>query len=193
MPEHRELPLFRWGEELRRHRRARRVVRLRLIAAALAAAAATAAVGTILWPPRPLLVWNASASSPIGLYHVGPSAGVRRGQMAIAWPPDAGRELGAERHYLPRNVPLVKRVAAVEGDRVCAVGEAIFVNGRFETLRSPQDPSGRPMPWWTGCEDLARGELFLLTAGNPNAFDGRYFGVTRPAQIIGQARLIWGG
>jgi conjugative transfer signal peptidase TraF len=193
MPEHRELPLFRWGEELRRHRRARRINRLRLLAAALGAAAATAAVGTLLWPPRPLLVWNASASSPIGLYAVGTQAGARRGDMVIAWPPEPARELGSERHYLPRNVPLVKRVAASEGDRVCAIGEAIFLNGRLKTLRSSHDPSGRPMPSWTGCELLAAGELFLLTGGVPNAFDGRYFGVTRPAQIVGRARLIWRG
>lgn len=193
MPEHRELQLFRWGEELRRHRRARRNSQLRLLGAALAAAAATAAVGTLLWPPRPLLVWNASASSPIGLYAVGPPAGARRGDMVIAWPPDSARELGAERHYLPRNVPLVKRVAASEGDRVCAIGEAIFVNGRLETMRSSHDPSGRPMPWWTGCESIAAGQLFLLTVGAPNAFDGRYFGVTGPAQIVGRARLIWRG
>ncbi|HEX8443952.1 MAG TPA: S26 family signal peptidase [Allosphingosinicella sp.] len=193
MPDHRELPLFRWGEELRRHRHARRANRLRLVAAALAAAAAAASLGTLLWPPRPLFLWNASASSPLGLYQVRSAGGARRGDMVIAWPPEAARELGAERHYLPRNVPLVKRVAAVEGDRVCAVGEAIFVNERLETLRSLEDPSGRPMPWWTGCEELRPGELFLLTAGAPNAFDGRYFGVTGPAQVVGRARLIWPG
>lgn len=193
MPEHRELPLFRWGEELRRHRRARRASRLRLLAATLAAAAATAVAGTLIWPPGPLLLWNASASSPVGLYRVGPADGAAPGDMVIAWPPDPARELGARRRYLPRNVPLVKRVAAASGDLVCAIGEAIFVNGRLETRRRTHDPSGRPMPWWTGCEELGSGDLFLLTPDMGDAFDGRYFGITRRQQIVGRARLIWRG
>lgn len=191
MPEARDLSLFRWGEELRRRRRTRRTERLRTLAAAISAAASTALTATLLWPPAPLLVWNASASSPIGLYHVGSARNVRPGDMVIAWPPESARELGAERHYLPRNVPLVKRVAAAAGDRVCAIGEAIFVNGRLATLRRATDPSGRPMPWWTGCEKVRQGDLFLLTPGVPEAFDGRYFGATRSDLIVGRARLLW--
>lgn len=193
MPEPRDIPLVRWGEQLRRDRVARRSGRLGLLWAAAATAAAIAAIATSIWPPRPVFVWNASASSPLGLYQVGPAEGARLGDMVIAWPPDAARELGARRHYLPRNVPLVKRVAAAAGDRVCAVGEAVYVNGRLETLRRAVDPSGRPMPWWTGCEEIAEGDLFLLTPGQPDAFDGRYFGITARRQIVGRARLIWPG
>ena len=191
MPEHRDLTLFRWGEELRRSRAALRASRVRTLTAAGAATAVTALVATLLWPPGPSLVWNASASSPVGLYHVGPAGEVRPGDMVVAWPPEGARRLGAERHYLPRNVPLVKRVAATAGDRVCAVGEAVFVNGRLETLRRAEDPSGRPMPWWIGCKDIAEGELLLLTPDVPDAFDGRYFGVTRSDHVVGRARLIW--
>jgi conjugative transfer signal peptidase TraF len=191
MPEARDLPLFRWGEELRRRRRARMASRRRTIAAAGSAALVTALIATLLWTPSPRLVWNASASSPIGLYHVGPASGARPGDMVIAWPPESARALGAERHYLPRNVPLVKRVAAAAGDTVCAIGEAIYVNGRLRALRRAADPSERPMPWWTGCEEVHQGDLFLLTPDVPEAFDGRYFGVTRGDLVVGRARLLW--
>jgi conjugative transfer signal peptidase TraF len=190
MAEHREPPPL--NREEVRGQRARRSTRIRILAAAAGAAAAIASVGTLIWPPRPLLLWNASASSPVGLYHVGPSDGLAPGDMVVAWPPDEARELGAERRYLPLNVPVVKRVAAAAGDRVCAVGEAVFVNGRLETLRRFRDPSGRPMRWWTGCENLSGGDLFLLTPG-ADAFDGRYFGITRRSRVVGRARLIWPG
>jgi conjugative transfer signal peptidase TraF len=193
MPEHRDLPLFRWGEELRRRPLAQRADRRRMFAAAAAAAAIAALTATLFWPPRPLLLWNASASSPIGLYLLQSSIGVRPGDMVVAWPPEEARALGAERRYFPYNVPLVKQVAAAAGDRVCAVGEAIFVNGRLETLRRTADPSGRQMPWWTGCDTIPQGDLFLLTPGVPNAFDGRYFGMTASDLILGRARLIWRG
>ena len=99
--------------------------------------------------------------------------------------------MAAERQYLPSGVPLVKQVAAVDGDRVCALGEAIFINGRLVASRYLRDPAGRDLPVWTGCADLGAGEVFVLNPASRQAFDGRYFGITRADEIIGKARLIW--
>jgi conjugative transfer signal peptidase TraF len=149
-------------------------------------------LATLAWRPGPLLVWNASPSSPIGLYRVTAAQGADSGDMVIAWPPGPARVLGAERHYLPRNVPLVKRVAAAAGDRVCARGTAITVNGRPVATRRAADPSGRPLPWWwNGCEVLRGSDLLLLSIAAPQAFDGRYFGISRSDLIVGRARLLW--
>ena len=191
MPEPRDIPLVRWGEELRRDRMARRRVRFRIVATAAAAIAATASVATMLWPPRPALVWNASASAPLGLYSVSGAGEIRPGETVIAWPPASARALAAERGYLPANVPLVKRVAAAREDRVCAAGEAVFVNGRVEALRRSHDAAGRPLPWWTGCFDLREGQYLLLMPGSPGSFDGRYFGLTERRDMVGKARLLW--
>ena len=191
MPEPRDIPLVRWGEDLRRDRVARRRGRFRLFATAAAAVAATAALATMLWPPRPAFVWNASASAPIGLYVVSTAGEAQPGDTVIAWPPAPARALAAERGYLPSNVPLVKRVAAVRGDRVCAAGEAVFVNGRVEVLRRSVDGVGRPLPWWTGCFDLQEGQYLLLMPGSAASFDGRYFGVTERRDLVGTARLLW--
>lgn len=162
-----------------------------LVTWAAAPIVSTAIALSIIWPPRPLLLWNASGSSPVGLYVVSPPAAVRVGAMIVAWPPPAARRIAAARSYLPYDVPLVKNVAAAEGDRVCASHGRILVNGRPAALRRRVDPSGRPMPWWSGCVRLRRGELFLLSRAGPLAFDGRYFGVTRASQVLGKARLIW--
>ena len=190
MPEPRNLPLFRWGEDLRRLRSARRRAGLRLAATAAAATAVTALLFTLFWPSRPAVVWNRSASSPEGLYRVTSASNVVAGDLVVAWLPDAARDLAARRGYLPANVPLLKRAAAVAGDRVCAAGEAVFVNGTLEVLRRREDAAGRPMPWWTGCADLSEGDLFLV-APVSGSFDGRYFGVTRAGQVIGRARPVW--
>jgi conjugative transfer signal peptidase TraF len=190
VPEPRNLPLHRWGEEIRRDRIVRREQRSRSATAAVAAFTVTALVVTLFWQPRPLLVWNASASAPIGLYAVAPPKGVRAGDMVIAWTPESARSLAAERRYLPSNVPLVKRVQAASGDRVCAAGEAIWVNGRHVAARREVDGQGRRMPWWTDCHDLAEGEYFLLME-NPDSFDGRYFGITRREDLVGRAVLLW--
>jgi type IV secretory pathway protease TraF len=111
--------------------------------------------------------------------------------MAIAWPPPTARRLAAARHYLPANVPVVKRVAAAAGDRVCANGVRIRVNGRVAAVRRRADLSGRPLPRWTRCAKLGARQVLLLGTAGPDSFDGRYFGLTEQAAIVGKAHMIW--
>ncbi|TPG42739.1 S26 family signal peptidase [Sphingomonas koreensis] len=183
-----DAPLLAWGDALR----ARRARRHRLVrrAAVLAVGAALMAA-TIVAPPAPRLVWNASASAPVGLYAVRPGAMIARGDMVIARLPPGYRRLAAARHYLPANVPLVKRAVGVAGDEICALGEQIFLNGTPVAARQRTDARARAMPRWTGCIRLRGGQLFLLMADSPESFDGRYFGVTEAGDLVGKARLLW--
>ena len=149
------------------------------------------AAGSLFWTPAPFLLWNASPSTIPGLYLVAAPAHLETGDIVVAWAPRRARDLAAARSYLPLAVPLVKPVAAVAGDRVCAAGRRIFIQGRLAALRQARDPSGRPLPWWSGCRMLRPGELFLLSERVPLAFDGRYFGVTSARALVGKARLLW--
>ena len=183
-----DMPLLAWGDELRAEKQRRRRLARRI---AIAAAGIGLLGITIAVPPVPRLVWNASASAPIGLYSVTPNASIEAGDMVIARVPDPWRLLAAKRHYIPSNVPLVKHVAAVAGDEVCALGDEIFINGHWLIERRVSDGQQRPMPRWSGCVRLRGRQLFLLMTGNPASFDGRYFGVTEGDQVIGKARLLW--
>lgn len=183
-----DLPLLAWGDQLRTDKRKRRRLgrRIAITGAGIAILGLTMAV-----PPSPRLVWNASASAPVGLYAVTPGSEVDPGDMVIARLPGPWRTLSASRRYLPANVPLVKHVAAGPGDEVCALGQEIFINGRWVAERFAADPRGRPMPWWSGCVRLRGHQFFLLMTRSPASFDGRYFGFTESAQIIGKARPLW--
>src|SRR3546814_8827768 len=68
-------------------------------------------VAAVLPLPK-LLLWNASASAPIGLYRINPFARPAVGDMVAVAPPPALARFMAERHYLPVGVPLLKHVAA---------------------------------------------------------------------------------
>jgi conjugative transfer signal peptidase TraF len=182
-----DAPLIAWGDA-RHALRQREFSRLRL--AILGSAALVLLAAPPVYGPAPRLVWNASASAPIGLYWVWPGDAPARGEMAVAWAPPRWRALAAERHYLPANVPLVKRVAAARGDLVCASGPEVSVNGVRVATRLTRDPSGRALPWWQGCRRLLAHE-YLLLMDAPGSFDGRYFGISSERDLVGRARLIW--
>jgi len=141
--------------------------------------------------PIPRLVWNVSASAPLGLYGVVPHAVFARGDLVLAALPRAARALAAERGYLPSGVPVVKHVAALAGDSVCSRGMIITINGRPVTERLAADMHGRALPGWRGCQTLRPGQVFLLNAAVPDSFDGRYFGPVERSAIIGKLVAIW--
>lgn len=149
-----------------------------------------AAIATVADRPAPLLVWNSSPSAPRGLYLVHPGREPGRGHMAIARVPKEWRQLAARRGYIPYGVPLVKHIAAVAGNRVCAVDNSVTIDGHLAASRLTQDRHGRPLAAWHGCVILKARELLLLN-WRADSFDGRYFGVTEPADLIGEARIIW--
>lgn len=142
--------------------------------------------------PAPRLVWNASASAPVGLYLV-LSGNPSRGDLVLVHTPDSVRQLAAERGYLPANVPLIKRIAAAGGDAVCATGNVISINGRAAAERLVRDRIGRWLPNWSGCHLLDSGEVFLLMQGVTDSFDSRYFGPIPATMIIGRLMPLWTG
>ncbi|WP_343521279.1 S26 family signal peptidase [Sphingomonas sp.] len=185
MADPRDLPLF--AQALRRDRR-RRMLRRRGLAVALG----VAALGLIIVaPPRPRLLWNASASVPIGLYRVGAAPAPAPGELVVAWLPGPARRLAAQRRYLPGNVPAIKRVAAVAGARICGIGATLTIDGRAVAHRLAADRLGRPLPRWEGCRTLRIGELLLLNPASPASFDGRYFGASRTSDVVGTAHPLW--
>ena len=172
----------------RRRRRGRARPRLVL---ALAALGLGLACLPMVVRPAPLLVYNASASAPVGLYRVRPVSAVTRGDLLLVRTPDSVRDLAAERGYLPLSVPLVKRVAALPGDWICTTGHSVYINGAAAARLLVIDRQGRPMLSWSGCRLLNAGEIFLLMADVADSFDSRYFGPVQTSAVIGRLTPLW--
>lgn len=186
------VPLPRWEPPLVREHRPR-LRRRPPIAVIVGAGLAWLGSGMTLlaaFHPAPRLVWNASPSAPVGFWHIHPGARVSTGDMVLLKTPASIRSLAAARHYLPATVPLLKRVAAMQGDAVCAIGSRIVIDGHPVAVRLAADRHGRPMSWWKGCERLGHGRFFLLNA-TPDSFDSRYFGPVDRSAIIGTATPLW--
>jgi conjugative transfer signal peptidase TraF len=162
--------------------------RATLVAMVIAVALVTSTIGPT---PAPRLVWNASASVPIGLYRVQPADQLIVTSLVIALPPEPLATLLAEADYLPRGVPLIKRVLALPRQTVCRKGLLITVDGIEMGAARERDRRGRPLTSWQGCRLVAHGEVFLMNWDEPASLDGRYFGPIPMTAIIGRAEPLW--
>ena len=137
--------------------------------------------------PLPRIIWNASASAPLGLYRIEPERDPPVGAMvAVMPPPHLGRWLVA-RGYLGEDVPLLKHVAAKAGRRVCRIGNVVSVDARPVAVALARDARGRPLPVWHGCRTLRAGELLMLNPDHADSMDGRYFGPLPTSTVLGRA------
>ena len=141
---------------------------------------------TQIFPKR--FVWNASPSVPTGLYLIEYRA-PERSDIVLVELPEPYRTIADQRGYLPKNLPALKRVRALSGDKVCRFERTIFINGKAVSVAQLQDIHGLKLPKWSGCRTLKPGEIFLLT-DHPKSFDGRYFGPVDRSAIIGIAHPI---
>jgi conjugative transfer signal peptidase TraF len=141
--------------------------------------------------PAPRLLWNASASVPIGLYNVEPVDQLAVADLVVAMPPNSLATFLAQRDYVPLKVPLIKRILALPGQSVCRNDLAISVDGIEIGMALARDRQGRPLPVWQGCRAIAQDELFLMNWDEPASFDGRYFGPIPLRAIMGRAKPLW--
>jgi len=148
-------------------------------------AAAFVVIATV--DPFPRVIWNASASAPIGLYRIHPDRDPATGTLVAVAPPEHLSRWLSARGYLPEGVPLLKHVAAKAGQRVCRVGAVVSVDARPVATALAHDGRGRPLPVWRGCRTLKPGEIFLLNPSVPDSLDGRYFGPLPASAVIGRA------
>ena len=134
------------------------------------------------------LIYNASESAPIGFYWIDQEP-ISRGDYVYVRVPERVRDFIIERGYLPPDVPLVKRVIGLNGDRICRAGVEISVNGTIVASAKKRDGLGREMPGWHGCHIVTGRTVFLLQE-HPRSFDGRYFGPVDRHLIIGRAMRL---
>jgi conjugative transfer signal peptidase TraF len=157
----------------------------------LTAGAAALAVSMIAATPAKRYVWNASGSVPVGLYRLQPAGELFVTQLVAVQPPEPLATFIADQRYLPRGVPMLKRVVALPGQTVCRDGLTITVDNIATGDARDRDSRGWPLPVWRGCRIVADGEVFLMNWRSADSLDGRYFGVLPISAIIGRAEPLW--
>ena len=148
------------------------------------------AIGSCVSLPVKLL-WNASASVPIGFYDLERPSPLQVGDLVAVMPDMPLADFMVGRGYVGRGVPLLKRVVGLPGQRVCRTGSAVTVDGVEMGDALDSDRIGRALPVWQGCRIIGDGELFLMNWDIRDSLDGRYFGPVPASSIIGRALPLW--
>ncbi len=144
---------------------------------------AIAAMGAASIRSGEFILYNHSPSIPVGLY-TRTNRVLSRGAVVTVRAIDVAPDYVRAREFTGEGDRFIKRIAAMEGDVVCAEKHAIQINSRTVAHRAVRDSAGRALPTWSGCRVLTSDEVFLL-GDTPDSFDGRYFGVVETSDIEG--------
>jgi len=137
------------------------------------------------------ILYNPSESAPRGWYWLAHTPSYQAGMFVFAQLPASAAALADERRYLPRGIPVLKRISAAQGAAVCESEGVVRISGRLTARSLPRDSHGRPLEPWSGCRVLGAGEYFLLSRHSQASFDSRYFGPVNYSALLGRAIPIW--
>jgi conjugative transfer signal peptidase TraF len=152
-------------------------------------AAAIALMGVASVNARDWLLYSRTPSVPPGWY-ARSSGEIVRGALVTVRAQDVAPDYAAARSFTDAGDRFIKRIAANDGDSVCAEGDAIRINDRTVANRAVHDSQGRALPHWSGCRTLVADEVFLL-GDTPDSFDSRYFGPVSADDIEGVWRPVF--
>jgi len=143
---------------------------------------------------------NLSASMPRGLYKITPvDRPLKKGDLIAACAPYSAVLLGRERGYLGPGAcpgsgePVLKLIAAVEGDAVTIVRSQVFVNGSLlpKSQCLTEDRAGRRLDRWKVKHYTLQPNMLWLYAPSPRSWDSRYWGPVLVRSVIGLALPVW--
>lgn len=144
------------------------------------------------WTQTPrLIVYNPTTSAPLGWYLIEKTNVLHVGDYVLAELPPAAATLAAERGYLPRGIPILKRIGATFGQRVCVQDRVVSIDERRQAFALRNDAQQRQLPTWGQCRVLHINEFFLLNPQRSASFDSRYFGPIERGAVLGRARPLW--
>jgi conjugative transfer signal peptidase TraF len=133
----------------------------------------------------PWYVVNLTPSAPRGIWRrLTLPAEIERGMWVIL-PVPASVE-----PWLTSFTPLLKPVAAIEGDRVCVTDETLWIRGTpYGQVYT--EAHGKPLPHLDeGCFTVQKDTVFLASKAF-HSVDSRYFGSVPVAVLTARALPLW--
>ena len=164
---------------------------MRHVCVLLTALGVVSLVAPAVLQPHRMLLWNASASVPVGLYLLEMTDERYFTELVAVVPPEPLATFLAAGNYLPRGVPMLKHVLALPGQTVCRDGLVVTVDKVAVGMALERDRQGRALPVWQGCRVVPEDALFLMNSRSADSLDGRYFGPLPRSAVTGRAHPVW--
>ena len=145
---------------------------------------------------------NTSPSVPLGIYRT-TTTPLAVGSYVLLCPENKEPFITAQKRgyigagYCPGGLGyMFKRVAALPNDIITTTTNGMQINGKLYPNSKPfkHDALNRALPIWHATKTrLKAGEVVLMTQGDKNSFDARYFGPVPQQQIVSvvQPVLTW--
>ena len=145
---------------------------------------------------------NTSPSIPLGIYRT-TTTPLSVGSYVLLCPENKEPFITAQKRdyigagYCPGGLGyMFKRVAALPNDIITTTANGMYINGKLYPDSKPfkHDALNRTLPIWHANQTrLKAGEVVLMTQGDKNSFDARYFGPLPEQQIVSVVRpvLTW--
>jgi conjugative transfer signal peptidase TraF len=134
------------------------------------------------------LIVNRTHSLPVGLYYWS-DIPIKKGSIVLFKPDQTSgpEQLGIERGYEARGLPLLKRVVALAGDVVCVSSSGVSINGQLLPNSAPlfHDEAGRPLAMAQLDHFTLGADQAFLMGVTPTSWDSRYFGPVSVSQCSG--------
>jgi len=143
---------------------------------------------------------NLSQSYPRGIYRSIEKSTLDYGDFIMFCPKNTPlMQEALKRGYILRGVcdggyyPLLKKVAALPGDRV-EVKDYVYINGNKQPKSKlyKEDPKGNPLPRTKDNNiTVPQGYMFLLSDYHELSFDSRYLGLIEQNRTISHMEPYW--
>ncbi len=143
---------------------------------------------------------NVSESYPRGIYKTITKKDIEHGDFVMFCPPNSRlMQEALKRGYILKGVcdggfyPLLKKVAALQGDRV-EVAKYVYINGKKQpnSRLYAHDPKGRPLPKTKDNNiTVPKGYMFLLSDYHELSFDSRYLGLIEKNATISLMKPVY--
>ena len=126
-------------------------------------------------------------SMPEGYYLTYYTQNITRDDDVLFKPNEHIQQFIVDHGWLPKGVPLLKRIVGIPGDKLCIKQRKVAINNKTIAIIKHKDSQGNPLPVFQFCGVIARNQYFVQGIANDHSFDSRYYGLISSNQIISKA------
>lgn len=137
-----------------------------------------------------VLIRNVTPSLPLGFYYQTSEISWKRGEVVSVKMPEELQKKLLTYSWFKKDLPFLKVVSALPGDRVCYTKSRIRINGRVSRKIYRDEAKRMGIEERFGCVRLKKDEFLALNKDYRHSIDSRYFGPFKKKDARGRVSPI---